>query len=150
MASSPQIPHTPQFYVPTKDDRTFAMLAHVLQLFGAFIAPLVIYVAKRDSPFVRFHALQALIWKIAEMVLIFGVIIVFIVAMFSTIAVQGGTGAKEPPLAVFLLFPLIWGGVLLTWIVNITIAIYFGIKAYDGEWAAYPFIGRLARKWAGV
>ena len=136
--------------MPTKDDRTFAMLAHVLQLFGAFIAPLVIYVAKRDSAFVRFHALQALIWKIAEMVLIFGVVIVFMVVMFSTMAIQGRAGANQPPFAVFLFFPLIWGGVLLTWIVNITIAIYFGIKAYDGQWSAYPLIGRLARKWAGV
>ena len=126
------------------------MLAHVLQLFGAFIAPLVIYIAKRDSPFVRFHALQALIWKIAEMVLIFGCVIVFMVVMFTTIAVQGNSGLKEPPLAILVFFPLIWGGVLLSWLINITIAIYFGIKSYDGQWSAYPLIGRLARKWAGI
>jgi uncharacterized Tic20 family protein len=135
---------------PSKDDRTFAMLAHVLQLFGSFIAPLVIYVAKRDSPFVRFHALQALIWKIAEMVIMFGGMIVFMAVMFGVMIAQGNTGSKEPPIAVFVMLPFFWGGILLSWIVNITIAVYYGIKSYDGQWSAYPLIGRLARKWAGV
>src|SRR6185295_10531416 len=109
--ATPQIPTVqPAAYAPTKDDCTFAMLAHVLQMFGGFIAPLVIYVAKRESPFVRFHALQALIWKIAEMVFVFGGIIVFMAVMFATILIQGNTGSKQPPVAIFVMVPFIWGG----------------------------------------
>ncbi|MGA9509258.1 MAG: DUF4870 domain-containing protein [Candidatus Sulfotelmatobacter sp.] len=38
-----------------------ATLAHVLQLVGGWIAPLVIFLVKRNSRFVSFHALQALL-----------------------------------------------------------------------------------------
>ena len=45
----------------TSDERTMAMLAHVLQLVGGWIAPLIIFLVKQDSRFVRFHALQVLL-----------------------------------------------------------------------------------------
>jgi uncharacterized membrane protein len=44
----------------TSDEKTMATLAHVLQLVGGWIAPLIIYLVKRDSKFVAFHAMQAL------------------------------------------------------------------------------------------
>ncbi len=44
--------------VPTQDERTMGTLAHVLQLVGGWIAPLVIFLVKRNSRFVSFHALQ--------------------------------------------------------------------------------------------
>ena len=49
--------------VPTSDEETLAMLAHVLQIFTWWIGPLVIYLAKRDSKFVSFHAMQTLLWQ---------------------------------------------------------------------------------------
>src|SRR5437660_11609342 len=51
--------------VPTQDERTMAMLAHVLAIFSSFIAPLVVYLLKKDSRFVSFHSLQVLIWHAA-------------------------------------------------------------------------------------
>jgi uncharacterized membrane protein len=33
---------------------------------------------------------------------------------------------------------------------NFVIAIYYAVKASSGVWAAYPVLGRLARKIAGV
>jgi len=47
--------------VVTSDERTMGTLAHVLQLVGGWIAPLVIFLVKRNSRFVSFHALQALL-----------------------------------------------------------------------------------------
>ena len=44
---------------PTPDERTLAMLAHILQTFSCFIGPLVIYVVKRDSRFVAFHVISS-------------------------------------------------------------------------------------------
>ena len=45
----------------TKDDATWAMLAHALTFVeGGIIGPLVVYLVKKDvSPFVAFHALQS-------------------------------------------------------------------------------------------
>ena len=47
--------------VPTQDECTMGTLAHVLQLVSGWIAPLVIFLVKRNSRFVSFHALQALL-----------------------------------------------------------------------------------------
>jgi uncharacterized membrane protein len=49
--------------VPTSDECTLALLAHVLQVIAWFIAPLIIFLMRRQSRFVAFHALQALIWQ---------------------------------------------------------------------------------------
>ena len=43
----------------TPDERTLALLAHMLQIMLCWIAPLAIFLIKRQSKFVSFHALQA-------------------------------------------------------------------------------------------
>jgi uncharacterized Tic20 family protein len=48
----------------TPDERTMATLAHALQLIGSWIAPLIIFLIRRRSRFVSFHALQALLLQI--------------------------------------------------------------------------------------
>jgi len=132
---------------PTQDERTMAMLAHVLQMFGGFIAPLIIFLVRRDSPFVKFHSLQALTWKLVEMVIIFGGVILFASVMILSIGFHPKDPA--PPVVVFL-FPFIWLFVMMSWVINLVIAIYFGIKSYEGQWARYPIIGNLVRTWTGM
>ena len=56
---------------PTADERTLALLAHLLMAFTGFIGPLVIFCVKQDSRFVKFHSLQALVWQALYMVLVF-------------------------------------------------------------------------------
>jgi uncharacterized protein len=46
---------------PTADERTMALLVHVLAIFSGFLAPLIFYLVKKDSRFVAFHSLQVLI-----------------------------------------------------------------------------------------
>ena len=60
-------------YVPTQDERTMALLAHVLGIFAGFLAPLIFFLVKRDSKFVSFHALQSLAWHIIYFVLMIAV-----------------------------------------------------------------------------
>src|SRR5687768_4939928 len=55
----------PPAYTPTSDDRTAAVLAHLLTLVCGFIAPLVIYLVKKDeSPYVTEHAKESLNFQI--------------------------------------------------------------------------------------
>ena len=54
---------------PTKDECTMAMLAHLLQVFSGFIGPLIIFIVKKDSKFVKYHSLQCLIWQAAYVVI---------------------------------------------------------------------------------
>ncbi|HEX2712495.1 MAG TPA: DUF4870 domain-containing protein [Candidatus Acidoferrales bacterium] len=141
--------HTP---APTRDEQTMAFLAEFLQIFTGFIAPLVIYLMKQESRFVSFHAMQALLWQIIFFVLLMGVFTVAFVGMFAAFAThpQSSGHPQEPPSAFFLLFPLIWLAAMGGWVLNLIIGIVYGIKAIRGEWAAYPVIGRWARRIVGA
>jgi len=51
---------------PTQDEKTLALVAHLGALLAWFIAPLLVYLIKKDeSKFVAFHALQALYFSLA-------------------------------------------------------------------------------------
>jgi len=137
---------------PTKDECTIAMLAHLLQLFTGFIGPLALLVVKRDSRFVVFHALQALLLQIALVILgLFTVLTWF--GFFIYVAATQWTpkqGAGRVPVVAILilgLFILLW---MAAWAIDLLAAIIFGIKAHRGEWAEYPLIGKYARRLAGI
>ena len=143
--------------VPSKDECVIAMLAHVLMIFSWFWAPLIIYFAKRDSRFVAFHALQALVWQIiwvCAWVVTFGAI--FALTLSTTFVSGGAGGAGTMPPVFVVVFPLLWVGIMGGWVLNLVLGIVFGINASHGEWARYPLLGRWtlrrvkARTQAGV
>jgi len=68
----------------TADERTMAVLANALQMVGGWIGPLIIFFAKRQSRFVSFHALQALLLQAVHVVFI----MVFMVLWFGLIFSQ--------------------------------------------------------------
>lgn len=129
--------------VPTADERSMATLAHVLQLVGSFIAPLIIFFLRRNSRFVSFHALQAVFLQLVYMVVWMGFMVVWFAFIFG--AVFAGDKSQPPPLF-FILLPLIWVLAMAIWVGLLVTAIVYGIKAGKGEWAEYPVIGRWARR----
>jgi uncharacterized Tic20 family protein len=129
----------------TSDERTMAVLAHVLQIVGWWIAPLIIFLVKRDSKFVSFHALQALLLQIAYMLLMMAFMVLWFVGIFASIAMAPAARNGPPPPFVFLM-PLMWLGWMGAWVLMLVVAIVYGIKAGRGEWAEYPLLGRLSRK----
>ena len=140
MAEAGPIPTTEA----TADERMMATLAHVLQIVGWWIAPLTVFLIKRDSKFVSFHALQALFLQIFYMVLMMLFVALWFTGFFVMIA--HAPAAKEAPVGFFMLMPLIWLGWAGAWVTMLVIAILFGIKAGRGEWAEYPILGLLARR----
>lgn len=134
---------------PTSEERTFAMLAELLQLFSWIIGPIIIYFVKRDSRFVRFHALQAVLWQ-AFLVVFYIVFFVIVIAGFvATIPRNGGT-PPNPSAFPFVILLCLYGFMGLTWLTTMIVSIYFAVKAQNGDWASYPLIGRLAKKMAGI
>ena len=129
--------------IPTQDERTMATLAHVLQVVGWFIAPLIIFFIKRESRFVAFHALQAIFLQLVYMVLWMGFMVVWFAFIFGTMASSPKSG---PPPIFFVFLPMIWLFAMAGWVGMLTLAIVYGIRAGKGEWAAYPVIGRWARR----
>ena len=92
---------------PTADERTMAILAHVLQLVGWWIAPLIIFLVKRESRFVSFHALQALFLQLVYAFVMMIFMVLWVGAAFLSLAHVGHAPNASPPPAFFLVFPLI-------------------------------------------
>lgn len=131
---------------PSQDERTMAILAHVLQVVGWWIAPLVIYLLNRKSRFASFHALQALLLQLVYLVITGGFMVLWFASFFLTMAHHPADKSTPPPTALFVLFPLVWIGFMGAWVIVLVIAIMYGVKAGRGEWAEYPLLGRMARK----
>jgi len=132
---------------PTQDERTMAVLAHALQMVGAWIAPLVILIVKRKSRFVSFHALQALLLQTAFFIMTMSIMLIWVAVIFSQILSRHGGEQSFYHLAgFFVLFPLLRLGFTIWWVGILAIVILYSIKAGRGEWAEYPLLGALARK----
>jgi uncharacterized protein len=142
MAAPPLIPN----YETTADERSMATLAHVLQVVGAWIAPLIIFIIRRESKFVAFHALQALFLQICYLIVMVCGMVVFMVTMIASIAASGAHNNSQPPVAIFVFFPLLWLLIMGFWVMVLITAIMYGIKANRGEWAQYPVIGGWVRR----
>jgi uncharacterized Tic20 family protein len=104
--------------LPTSDEKTMALLSHVLTLAVGFLAPLIIYLIKKDeSSFVTSHAKESLNFQIT--------IFIIIAVLFITII-----------------------GILLVWIVGfitLVLVIMATVKASEGKLYKYPFSIRLIR-----
>jgi hypothetical protein len=137
---------------PSRDECTLALLAHVLQLITWWIGPLVIYFVKRESRFVSFHALQALIYQGILFLVSMLMMGSWLALMFSGMLLGEAAGKawKAPPIAFFIVFALFGLFCLGVWVLTLVLGIVYGMKASRGEWAAYPVIGRWARRLAGV
>jgi uncharacterized membrane protein len=123
-----------------------ATLAHALQLIGSWIAPLIIFLIRRRSRFVSFHALQALLLQIVHTIIVFALMMLWFTTIFTIVFRQTGGKPPEFPPALLILVPLLWLGFMALWVGTLIIAILYAIKAGRGEWADYPALGKLARK----
>ncbi len=103
---------------PTGDERTLAILSHVLTFFFPIIAPLIIYLVKKDdSKFVAYHAKESLNFQIT--------VVIVCILMFVTII-----------------------GILFIWAVGIValiLVIVATIKASEGKLYRYPLTIRLIK-----
>lgn len=132
-----------------------ATLAHALQIVGGFIAPLLIFLLRRESRFVSFHALQVLLFHVVIFVVWVPTLAIFFSAlfasaathMFATIAAQPGAPATpHVPTALFAMIPIFWLLCAGVWLTELLFAIVYAVKAGQGEWAEYPLLGGWARR----
>ncbi|HEX5024283.1 MAG TPA: DUF4870 domain-containing protein [Agriterribacter sp.] len=103
---------------PTSDEKTMAILSHILTLVVGFVAPLIIFLIKKDeSNFVAQHAKESLNFQIT--------VTLICIILFITIV-----------------------GILLLWIVGILaliLVIIATIRASEGKIYRYPFTWRLIK-----
>ncbi|MEQ1797008.1 MAG: DUF4870 domain-containing protein [Lacibacter sp.] len=78
----------------SSDERTMAILCHVLSIFFSFIPALVIYLVKKDdSPYVAEHAKEALNFQISLLIyfMISGILVLLLVGILLLIALGIGS-----------------------------------------------------------
>jgi uncharacterized membrane protein len=103
------------------------------------IVALVLIFIEKDNKFVRFHALQSVLWSVGMCVGIFVVAIIgFILAMILG-QVSGALGS-----IVGLLVMLLYLAMILALLGGL---IFAAIKAYGGAMFKLPIVGGLAEKW---
>jgi uncharacterized Tic20 family protein len=105
-------------YTPTSDERTLAILCHVLTIFFWIFPPLIIYLIKKDeSRFVAEHAKESLNFQITAAII-----------------------------AIILCITII--GILLLWVLGIVVlvlVIVATVKASENKLYRYPFAFRLIK-----
>jgi uncharacterized Tic20 family protein len=110
------------------EDKNWGMLAHLLTLlgyplgFGHWIAPLVIYLTKKDSPFARGEAREALNFELS-------LFIYFVISL--------------PLLCLVITIPFIVLGWIAMLLAQLVLPILAAIQAADGKPYRYPLILRL-------
>ena len=106
---------------PSSDEKTLALLCHVLTVFTWIIGPLIIYLLKKDeSPFVAEHAKESLNFQITI-----------------------GLGY-----IVSIILVLILIGILFLWalgLINLVLVIVAAVRAGEGKAYRYPFSLRFIR-----
>lgn len=105
-------------YIPSSDEKTMALLSHILTLVAPILAPLIIWLIKKDeSQFVSAHAKESLNFQIT-------LILVMIILVITIVG---------------LLVAWIIGILSLVWIIVAT------VRASEGKLYQYPFTLRLIK-----
>ena len=120
------------------------LMAALSYLFG-WVSGLIVFLISKDDRFARFHALQSILFNIAEIVIIIGAgiigfvlsFILIIIAGMTNIGVVGLLGAFAVPIVLLLIVLAIF----LVWV-------WCMFQAFSGNWFKLPVIGGLAESWA--
>lgn len=126
------IPSLPPLGVPSKEERTWAMAAHlsallvlILPTFGNLIGPLIVWLIKRDTmPFVAQEGKEALNFQLTQTLILLGCLVVTIL----TCSIGG-----------FIAGPIAVADVVFL----IVMAIIAAIKANEGIAYRYPLTWRM-------
>ena len=116
----------------SKDERTMAMIAHLLGLVG-FLGPLVLYLLKKDaaSAYVKFHMKQSLFYQVAVTVVL---VVLMVVGLLAAMVTRGLLGC--------VFFPLIFLAVLGD-LVYLIVAV---MQTANGKDFEYYWIGPWVRR----
>jgi uncharacterized membrane protein len=118
------------------------MEGNVTALLGYIIGivALILIFIEKDNKFVRFHALQSVMWAVAYIV---GMILLMVVGGIVAVVVSQVSGALGS--IVGLLMVLLYFGLLFGFLGGL---IFAAIKSYGGNYFKLPIVGNLAEKYA--
>jgi len=103
------------------------------------IVALVLIFIEKDNKFVRFHAIQSVLYSVGFIVL-FVVLMIFISILTMVLGQVSSILGLLGSLLYLLLF-VVW----IAWFVGL---IYAAVKSYGGNMTKLPIVGNMAEKWS--
>lgn len=121
-----------------------ALLGYII-----WIIALISLIIEKENRFVRFHAVQALVYHAAFLVIFIVLMILQVILgiIFGVASAAAGDVGGAIGTIFMLLSGLIWMIIPLVWLIGIILA---AVKSYQGQMYRLPIIGNMAAKWAGV
>ena len=115
--------------------------ANIAAAIGYIIGVLAIILVfvEKENRFVRFHAIQSVIYTVAS------VVVIIVLAIFSGILTAILASISSSLAFIGMLIYLL---VLLLWVAWFAGLIYAAVKAYQGQMFKLPFVGNMAEKMA--
>lgn len=110
-----------------------------------WIVGVIFYLMEKENSFIRFHAMQSILFGIANTVIMMVLVLVGVVLTF-VFGIGGAMAGGGVGTLVSLFIWLIW---LLFWLIGIALfatLIVAAIKAYQGHKFKLPIIGNMAEK----
>lgn len=107
------------------DPKLGAFLAYFLSIFISFVGGLVIFLLERENKFIRFHALQSILFNVAVIVISIALVIITVILVF--VPILGWVAA----VVLWLVFGI---GAFVLWVVLM-------VKSLQGEYYKLPVIG---------
>ena len=141
--SQPNQPAPSSSPLGSMDPKVAAALSYI------WIVGIIFFILEKENRFVRFHALQSILFGVANtIIMIVLAVVAFILTLVFSVgaaaaASGGGSGIAS---LVSLLIWLIW---LIFWLIGLAMfagLIFAAIKAYQGQTFKLPIIGNMAEK----
>ena len=131
---------------PENDEKILALFSHLSIFLGGIVLPIIFWAINKDkSRFVRFHALQAIFFNVAYVVILIAVIIIMAAIGIGLGVISAGTFAAGKDGSLFLIIGMItfYAFIFISIFVFMGYGIYVGVKSYKGELRRYPVIGKI-------
>lgn len=125
------------------DPKVAAALSYI------WIVGVIFFIMEKENKFVRFHALQSILFGVANTIVMIVLVIVatILTVVFSIGAAAAASGGGDAFSGLIgLVVSLIW---LICWLIGLAMfigLIYAAIKAYQGHTFKLPIIGNMAEK----
>ncbi len=110
---------------PSGDDKTMALVAHFGIIFFGFLAPLIVYLVKSDSPWAKNEGAKAFNFTIIFDAILF-------IGWFPTFLIDSGLGT----IGLGCIFCFV---VIAAWVARAVFGFMNGMKANNDEPTSYPF-----------
>jgi uncharacterized membrane protein len=125
------------------DPKVAAALSYI------WIVGVIFFIMEKENKFVRFHALQSIMFGVANTAIMIVLVIIatILTVVFSIGAAAAASGGGDAVSGLIgLVVSLIW---LICWLIALAMfggLIYAAIKAYQGHKFKLPIIGNMAEK----